>query len=360
LSWTEVTNTGQDGLNAIKFMNRNVGCAVGNFGKIYFTSNGGSQWQRKQFNSTGRLNDVCFKSDGSIYFCADKGMVGKFSSFTDQIILKQIDSTVTLETINFLNAQTGFIAGSSGSIFKTTDSGNSWKKIQLNSNFYFNKINYDNKNNIYLVGHNGLCLRSSNIGSTWNRINIGINTNLNDICIKDSSTVYVSGDSGKIIVSFNLGETWEKQETETYKNIQSIKFNKDIGVASGDNNLFIRTGFPESIDYSSGSNKSQNLNHEIKKNSTVELNDNYPNPFNPTTKISYYIPEESMSEIKIFDLTGRLIEILDKGYKTKGNYSVNFNGSNLSSGVYFYTLNVFEKYGSTRIHSETKKMFLIK
>jgi hypothetical protein len=69
-----------------------------------------------------------------------------------------------------------------------------------------------------------------------------------------------------------------------------------------------------------------------------ELNQNYPNPFNPSTTIKYALPKNEFVTIKVYDITGREIMRLVNEYKQAGYYSVNFNGSNLASGVYFYRI----------------------
>lgn len=83
------------------------------------------------------------------------------------------------------------------------------------------------------------------------------------------------------------------------------------------------------------------------------LSQNYPNPFNPTTKISFDIPNQSHVSIKIYDVTGREISKLINQQFNPGSYTVDFNGSNLASGVYFYRL---EAAGFV----QTKRMMLIK
>ncbi|MBS1552590.1 MAG: T9SS type A sorting domain-containing protein [Bacteroidetes bacterium] len=65
---------------------------------------------------------------------------------------------------------------------------------------------------------------------------------------------------------------------------------------------------------------------------------NYPNPFNPTTKINYELRVTNYVSLKVYDVLGNEIAILVKEKQNAGRYSVNFNGANLSSGIYFYQL----------------------
>ena len=86
---------------------------------------------------------------------------------------------------------------------------------------------------------------------------------------------------------------------------------------------------------------------------SFNLFNNYPNPFNPSTVIRYELPENSNVTITVFDVIGNEVATLVNELKPAGSYEVNFNGRNLSSGVYYYRL----KAGS---FIETKKFVLIK
>ena len=83
------------------------------------------------------------------------------------------------------------------------------------------------------------------------------------------------------------------------------------------------------------------------------LSQNYPNPFNPTTKISFAIPTSGFVSLKVYNITGQEVATLVSENMRNGAYSVDFNASFLSSGIYFYTLT------STNF-VETKKMMLVK
>ena len=84
-----------------------------------------------------------------------------------------------------------------------------------------------------------------------------------------------------------------------------------------------------------------------------ELYQNYPNPFNPVTKISFDLPQAEFTELAIYDVTGRLVQMLESGKLTPGKYTVPFDGSNYSSGLYFYRLTAGN-------FASTQKMILVK
>lgn len=87
------------------------------------------------------------------------------------------------------------------------------------------------------------------------------------------------------------------------------------------------------------------------------ISQNYPNPFNPTTKIDFELPYDGKVSILLYDISGREVAKLVNEVKTAGYYSVQFNGANLSSGMYFYRINA---EGSGQNFVTTKKMVLIK
>ncbi|MFN3560808.1 MAG: T9SS type A sorting domain-containing protein, partial [Chloroherpetonaceae bacterium] len=84
-----------------------------------------------------------------------------------------------------------------------------------------------------------------------------------------------------------------------------------------------------------------------------ELAQNYPNPFNPTTTIRYQIPTAQTVSLKVYDVLGKEVATLVNGRQEAGSYSVPFNASRLSSGMYFYRLQAGE-------YVETRKMMLVK
>ncbi len=86
---------------------------------------------------------------------------------------------------------------------------------------------------------------------------------------------------------------------------------------------------------------------------TYRLMQNFPDPFNPTTTIQFSLPHESHVILKVYDLLGQEVQTLVNDTRTAGTYNVNLDGSKLSSGVYFYTLQAGE-------FVQTKKMLVLR
>jgi endo-1,4-beta-xylanase len=83
------------------------------------------------------------------------------------------------------------------------------------------------------------------------------------------------------------------------------------------------------------------------------LSDNYPNPFNPATKITYTLKDAADVKLEVFDIAGRLVATLADGRQTAGAHEVSFDARSLASGIYFYRLHA----GS---FTQTKRMLLVK
>lgn len=88
------------------------------------------------------------------------------------------------------------------------------------------------------------------------------------------------------------------------------------------------------------------------------LGQNYPNPFNPATRIQFSVPGTAHVSLKVFDVLGREIVSLFDGEKSAGKYSVDFNASNLASGVYFYRIQAIGTDKSSYV--DTKRLILVK
>lgn len=108
----------------------------------------------------------------------------------------------------------------------------------------------------------------------------------------------------------------------------------DRGLSSGKYNYRLKqTDFNGNFEYF-------NLSNEVIVGipEKFDLSQNYPNPFNPATTINYDIPADGKVAMKVFDISGREVSELVNEFRTAGYYTVSFNGNDLSSGIYIYTL----------------------
>ena len=113
-----------------------------------------------------------------------------------------------------------------------------------------------------------------------------------------------------------------------------------------------------SLDIHGSPGRNDEPNTNIDRESDIEiinydLAQNYPNPFNNHTMINYSIPKKSNVKLEIYDITGRRVATLVDEIKKAGKYFANFNGSNLSTGIYVYIL-------TTEYNSLARTMILIK
>ena len=147
-----------------------------------------------------------------------------------------------------------------------------------------------------------------------------------------------------------------------------VKWTKTIGTPQFDeiansvsqtfDNGFIITGARKSINSYTwlvklDSEEIMNIEEPLIELKEFSLSQNYPNPFNPSTKISWQSPVSCWQTLKVFDVLGREVTTIVDEYKQAGSYKVEFNASNLASGIYFYQL----KAG---VFIETNKMVLMK
>ena len=96
---------------------------------------------------------------------------------------------------------------------------------------------------------------------------------------------------------------------------------------------------------------------DIKPPQNFSMSQNYPNPSNPKSKIDYEIPVDGKVTIRLYDILGKEAASIVNETKIAGYYSAEFDGTNLSSGVYFYRIIV---EGGTQKFSKTLKMILVK
>ncbi len=155
-----------------------------------------------------------------------------------------------------------------------------------------------------------------------------------------------SSASGKILLKLdnsNLADFVDVPVTGGYQNWQDVKV-ENVYIPSGEHSLqilFFFGGF--NYNYAEFILKTTDVENEISLKLENKLYQNYPNPFNPNTTIKFTVGNEvneSSVKLSIYDILGKEIGILLNEKKQPGEYNIEFDGSNLPSGMYFYELEI--------------------
>ncbi|MBU0472942.1 MAG: T9SS type A sorting domain-containing protein [Bacteroidetes bacterium] len=214
------------------------------------------------------------------------------------------------------------------------------------TNFYINNRNLHS--NTYIQGQQQLVTlywnqhQSSNVTAYKVRRGANINnvTTWNIIATVSSSTTSYTDSDFEIAASKSTGSIVMYDVKAYYSPDQTVSVNEAITV-------YANYAPIQKIA------NSDSTSTELPVINEYALNSNYPNPFNPTTQISYQIPENSFVNLVVYNALGQKVAELVNQEQTSGKYTVKFDASNLPSGVYIYKLQT-EKF------SDVKKMLLTK
>ncbi|OGU46837.1 MAG: hypothetical protein A2000_09160 [Ignavibacteria bacterium GWB2_36_8] len=237
----------------------------------------------------------------------------------------------------------------------TNDSTNSIYPIQT-----ITDVVVDSKNNIIVTGYefgiSSLDYRTKKISpagaeiwAEWFESLEGFNDYAMGIAIDDQDNLYITGTSNNqdsIGLCYTVTYPGDGAPGWVFEfDLSDSTFEVPFRFFIGDSNFVYVAGFTGvgsdhdilafKIDYGYGLDVKQ-LDNNIPNN--FSLSQNYPNPFNPVTKIEFSIPRGDNVKIEIYDALGRLVSELVNRYLPAGNYSIDFNASEFSSGVYYYRL----------------------
>jgi len=299
------------GLQALSVYNKDV-VVLNAYKNLVSTTDGGSSWILGPTLGNVWLQETDISEPGFIaavgtYYdsLAEKGCFFNSSDFG--LSWHLFDTDDEMKDVMMLGSGIGYALGNKN-LYKTTNSGVSWEKILSR-------------------------------GGNWSQ---------GYICFafSDTSNGVLYSDEGMNITQTG-GKTWSKRD---YK-IPFYSANKAAFNSRGD--LFI---ISESSLVMLTSEQSFVPEINITPNETISeyyLSSSFPNPFNSSSTIKYYIPSTSQVIIKVFNTLGEEIETLVDEVKSTGTYQVTWNAKDLTSGVYFYRM-------QTGSFVQTRKMILLK
>ncbi|NOS86393.1 MAG: T9SS type A sorting domain-containing protein [Ignavibacteria bacterium] len=392
-SWWFVQQTGTTKeILSISFMDKDTGIIVGRGGLMLRTINGGSSWTPIYIGVNDTvIHGVQFTDANTVYAIYYDNVIKSTNSGINWSIVFNGTNGYFFEYLSFANNDSGTVVGT-GNAKVTTNGGESWQQMYFSGssveglfmtknadvyvsgwtsippyyttgwllkstnfgnnfstlysffqvsmgNMYFdgNKYGY-----VVLSGHS--LYRSTNNGTSWNPLQLS--GAINDLFFCDSCIGYVSTNKDSIYKTTNCGQSFALQRPGTQTVFRSMFFiNEMTGWAAGANGVLIKTingGAVVGL---------QIISTNVPYN--YSLSSNYPNPFNPQTKIKFAVPKASIVKLIIYDMRGSEVATLVNEELKPGTYEADWDGSNFSSGVYFYKI-------ITDDFVETKKMVLMK
>jgi photosystem II stability/assembly factor-like uncharacterized protein len=333
-------------LYGIKMLNSSTGYVSGTGGKVFKTTNGGNTWDSVTFAGvTGILYCPDFIDVNTGWVCGATGVVRNTTDGGATWTAQTSGVTATLYRIDMVNATTGWFCGASGTVRKTTDGGTTWTAQTPNYTSTINWIQMLDVNTGYLCALSGNVRKTTNGGANWDTVLTPLTNSLYSLSFINANTGFVSGATGVTLRTSNGGTSWEINNTSgsTMNGIYTKHYDSAWVCGASGGILKFGDGVTGTVTWS----------NEIPLQ--YELRQNYPNPFNPSTTIKFALPIAGKVSLKIYDIVGRDVESLFNGLELNaGTVTYDFDGTNLASGVYFYSLIVNDN------KIATKKMVLVK
>jgi photosystem II stability/assembly factor-like uncharacterized protein len=376
----------------------NILFAAGRDGAAVVSTDGGASWSVKNTGTTDRFRGAAAAGSDKLYAVGEDGVI-RYSPDGGQTWNAQSSGvTQDLHDVHFVNENVGFAGGSGSNFIYTSNGGQTW--ISRNTGIFFglNGIFFLDENRGWAVADIGTVFITTNAGISWIAQPCGSSSTLQEVFFIHPGKGWSVGDNGTILryidnnvpvelnsftasvsgnnvtlswstASENNNRGFEIERLQDYK-ITELQDWETIGFIEGrgtiterqdyhfaDNDLTPGTYFYKikQIDFN-GSFEYFELSTAVEINTPEKfmLEQNYPNPFNPSTSISFSIPQDGFVSLRIYNILGNEVSALVNNNLTAGNHKFSFDASGLSSGVYYYRLEVNNKF------VETRQMLLLK
>lgn len=335
-------------LYGVDFVDDQIGWAVGSYQAIIHTTSNGGSWDTLSLGS----------------------------------------SSTAYRAVDFVNMTTGWVVGDGGVILYTQNGGIDWEPQVSGTNEILDRVEFVDSQNGWILLRNSSLLHTTNGGATWTPQDVD-EFDVVDISFVDTQTGWAC--TGRIRNTTNAGANWNPQFTSPSVLTAIHMLNANVGWAVGNsvmNGTIARTAngganwtvqtldsnfaftavtaISEQHAWAVGGSILAGVGIIIHFDATIlaaseptevptgfALQQNFPNPFNPQTTISFDVPRAGHVTLRVTDINGREVAILEEGTVTAGQHEVTFDGADLASGIYFTTL-------SATNFSQTQKMILLK
>ena len=361
-TWNTANYTATDYINTISMLNSTTGYISGRWGRFAKTTDAGATWDTsKSANPTLApyfCNGVDFINENTGWIVGGTPGIGgntkiwkttdAGSNWTEQV--SAYTGPVGVK-ISMFDANTGYMSHGGG-FQKTTNGGDNWTLTTPPATIStsYTPVKLLNANTVFTGSSNSQVYCTTNGGTSWDSLNFPVKAGT-IFCTDwyDYNNGVAGGVIGVVGKTTNHGQTWQIYNTGGYTTMGLQMVHPDTVYAISGN-----TFGAQIFKFAKGTVTS-GFTYEHTVPTEYTLKQNYPNPFNPVTTIEFALVKGGNVSIRVFDIAGReyTTDIRNMNLNP-GSYKMNFNGTELSSGIYFYSLNV---NGQT---ISTKKMSLIK
>ncbi len=214
---------------------------------IYFLTNSiysQSGWEKQNyFSYKGNVNDIIQFNMEKVIAIGDFGVIYVSNNGGEEFREININSYDNLISLSFINQETGYVCGQNGIILKTTNSGYNWSKLNSGTTDKLFDVQALGNNLVFCVGEKGRVLKSTNGGASWVQKNFDENYYLIGVKFSDNITGYSVGWPGKVIKTTNSGENWYEVNTGIYFPFQytDIDIRNNLAFIAGDNSKILRS-----------------------------------------------------------------------------------------------------------------------
>lgn len=342
-NFTSVYTGNSYDLNSVFFYNENYGWVCGKGASAYYTTDGGVNWTINYVTSTAPTLHYM----QSIYFVSQTtgwcvgGYSGNYSPIyktTDGGVnwVKQTQSLTAnqLNGVFFINSNTGWAVGDGGVILYTTNGGTNWVSQSSGTTENLKEVFFVNSTNGVVVGNNGTILRTVEAGLPVELTSFTAAVSKSTVTLRWTTATEVNN------YGFYIERTEEVSQSANWVETGFVEGNGN----SNSEKIYTYTNTPEKpgryfyrlkqVDTDGQFEYSETIHAEIKTPSNVLLLNNYPNPFNPHTTISYELAGRTTIVIEIYNQLGQKLVTVNEGEKEAGYHKFEFDGNNLSGGVY--------------------------
>lgn len=341
-NWSVDILTGAD-LHSIVFKDALTGIVVGDGGTIFKTTDGGANWLSVNSGTGSQLRAADWGGGDVVWSSGRDGAIVKSTDMGQSWSAQNSGTSARFRGMAAFGMNNAWAVGESGIIKATIDGGVSWVSQQNPATDDLHDVQFLTETLGFAGGSNSEIIFTNNGGQTWSSRSNGIQMGINGIYFLDENNGWAVSDLGTVYITSNGGINWGTQPSNTTQTLNEIYFlSSNLGWAVGDFGAIVR--------YNGAVTSAGNLEGPV---SEYQLSQNYPNPFNPSTQINFAIPNTTKVSLKVFNAIGKEVATLIDGQIEPGNHSIVFDATDLSSGVYYYTI-------SAENLIQTKKMILLR